>query len=57
MENQFATRGRCVDGLLETPKSDTLALQFSDKFYQILQRPPETIQAPNNQRVTFPSSC
>ena len=48
--------GDVVDGLLETPKSDSLALQFSDQFYQILQGPAETIQAPNDQRVTFPEA-
>ena len=37
MEDQFAARGRRLDGLL-APKSDTFALQFSDKFCQILQR-------------------
>lgn len=48
MEDQFATGGCGVDGLLETPKSDTPAVQFSDKFYQILQRPSDTIQPPND---------
>lgn len=54
LEHQPATRGCGVNCLLKAPESHSSFLKSFDCLNQVLERPPQTIQPPDNQRVTRP---
>ena len=51
MEDELAARGRGVDVLLQAFETDILLAQVRDGGYELLERAPEPIQPPDDQRI------
>lgn len=54
LEDQPAPRGRGVNRLLQAPEPNSSILESLDCLDQVLERPSQAIQSPDNERVTRP---
>ncbi len=54
LEYQPAARGRGVNRLLQAPEPNSSILESLNCLDQVLERPPQAIQSPDNERVTRP---
>lgn len=51
MEHQFARRGRGIDGFLQGNQTNAFHLQIRHPFDEVLEGPPQPIQAPHDQLI------
>jgi hypothetical protein len=51
MKDELAAAGGCVNGLLDTTKSDAAFLELSDGFDEVLEGATEAVKAPNNKHI------
>ncbi len=52
MKEQYAVRCGCIDVFLHASKTNSSSLQLPNAFDQVFQGAPESIQFPNDERVT-----
>ena len=54
MEDQFPTRSGGIDLLGERAEPNSLLLEFGDDLDQVFEGAAESVQSPDNQRVSLP---